>query len=41
MVQLSWRSKDFPLVCGGMRVSKEDEIAGLDGVEHGMAAYAD
>ena len=28
-------------VCGGMRVSKEDEIAGLDGVEHGMAAYAD
>ena len=26
---------------GGMRVSKEDEIAGLDGVEHGMAAYAD
>ena len=28
-------------VFGGMRVSKEDEIAGLDGVEHGMAAYAD
>jgi Amt family ammonium transporter len=29
------------LVFGGMRVTKEDEIAGLDGVEHGMAAYAD
>ena len=28
-------------VFGGMRVTKEDEIAGLDGVEHGMAAYAD
>ncbi|MGB0774027.1 MAG: ammonium transporter, partial [Flavobacteriaceae bacterium] len=28
-------------VCGGMRVSKEEEIAGLDGAEHGMSAYAD
>jgi len=28
-------------VFGGMRVSKEEEIAGLDGVEHGMSAYAD
>ena len=28
-------------IFGGMRVTKEDEIAGLDGVEHGMAAYAD
>jgi Amt family ammonium transporter len=28
-------------VFGGMRVSKEEEIAGLDGAEHGMSAYAD
>lgn len=28
-------------LCGGMRVSKEEEIAGLDGAEHGMSAYAD
>ena len=28
-------------ICGGMRVSKEEEIAGLDGAEHGMSAYAD
>jgi len=28
-------------VCGGMRVSNEQEIAGLDGAEHGMSAYAD
>ena len=27
-------------VCGGMRVGKEEEIAGLDGAEHGMSAYA-
>ena len=27
--------------CGGMRVGKEEEIAGLDGAEHGMSAYAD
>ena len=28
-------------VFGGMRVSKEEEIAGLDVAEHGMSAYAD
>ncbi len=28
-------------IFGGMRVSKEEEIAGLDGAEHGMSAYAD
>ncbi len=28
-------------VFGGMRVSKEEEITGLDGAEHGMSAYAD
>jgi len=28
-------------LCGGMRVTKEEEIAGLDGAEHGMSAYAD
>jgi len=28
-------------VFGGMRVSKEEEIAGLDVEEHGMSAYAD
>ena len=28
-------------ICGGMRVTKEEEIAGLDGAEHGMSAYAD